>query len=67
VQTTVSVKDGETVVIGGLIKENETKNVDKVWLLGDIPLLGYLFRHTSTKKEKTDLLIFITTKIMPNS
>ncbi len=65
VQTTVTVRDGETVVIGGLIKENSTKNVEKIWLLGDIPLLGYLFRHTSTKKEKTDLLIFITTKIMP--
>jgi len=66
VQTTVTVNDGETVVIGGLIKENATKNVEKIWLLGDIPLLGYLFRHTSTKKEKTDLLIFITTKIIPN-
>jgi len=66
VQTTVTVNDGETVVIGGLIKENSTKNVEKIWLLGNIPLLGYLFRHTSTKKEKTDLLIFITTKIIPN-
>jgi len=64
VQTTVMVNDGETVVIGGLIKQTENKIVNKIWLLGDIPLLGYLFKHVSTKKEKTDLLIFITTKIL---
>lgn len=64
VETTVAVDDGQTVVIGGLIKENSSKNVEKIWLLGDIPLLGYLFRHTTTKKEKSDLLIFITTKIV---
>lgn len=64
VKTTVIVKDGETVVIGGLVKATENKTVNKVWLLGDIPLLGYLFRHTSIIKEKKDLLIFITTKKM---
>jgi hypothetical protein len=64
VKTTVMVNSGETVVIGGLIKEMETKSVEKVWLLGDIPLLGYLFRHTIIKKEKKDLTIFITTRIM---
>ncbi len=64
VKTTVMVKDGETVVIGGLVKESESKIVNKVWLLGDIPLLGYFFKHTSTIKEKKDLLIFITTKLM---
>lgn len=64
VATTVNVKDGETIVIGGLIKEVNTKVVEKIWLLGDIPILKYLFSHRSTKKEKTDLLIFITPKIM---
>jgi type IV pilus secretin PilQ/predicted competence protein len=64
VQTTVTVKDGETLVLGGLIKETNTKAVEKVWLLGDIPIIKYLFSTTSTKKEKTDLLIFITPKIM---
>ena len=63
VKATVMVKDGETLVIGGLIKETQTENVSKVWLLGDIPILGYLFKHTSMKTEKSDLLIFITTKI----
>jgi len=63
VQTTVIINDGETVVIGGLIKETETKNVSKIWLLGDIPILGYLFKHTVMVKQRSDLLIFITTKI----
>jgi type II secretory pathway component GspD/PulD (secretin) len=58
------VNSSEMVIIGGLIKEMETKSIDKVWLLGDIPLLGYLFRHTVIKKEKKDLTIFITTRIM---
>ncbi len=60
VTTQVTVREGETAAIGGLIKETTSKNVEKLWLLGDIPVLGYLFRHTTTKKEKTDLLIFIT-------
>lgn len=52
VKTTVMVNSGETVVVGGLIKKMESKSVEKVWLPGDIPLLGYLFRHTVIKKEK---------------
>jgi len=64
VQTTVLIQDGETVVIGGLIKESRTENIKKIWLLGDIPLLGYLFRHTSIVNEKKDLMIFITSKVM---
>ncbi|MFZ0388916.1 MAG: secretin and TonB N-terminal domain-containing protein [Calditrichia bacterium] len=64
VKTQVSVRPGETLAIGGLLKESENKIVEKIWLLGDIPLLGYLFRHTTTKKEKSDLLIFITPTII---
>jgi len=64
VSTVVSVKDGETIVIGGLIKENTVKTVRKVWLLGDIPLLGHLFRHHVLEKKQTDLLIFITPHII---
>jgi len=64
VQTIVTVNDGETLVLGGLIKETNSKVREKVWLLGDIPLLKYLFSSTTTKKEKSDLLIFITPKIM---
>ena len=64
VMTTVMLNDQETLVIGGLVKTTETKNVSKFWLLGDIPILGYLFKHTSIKKQKSDLLIFITTRIL---
>jgi len=64
VQSTIRLKDSETLVIGGLVKETESKIENKIWLLGDIPLLGYLFTHTSIQKNKTDLIIFITTKLM---
>jgi general secretion pathway protein D len=58
--TVVVVKDQQTVVIGGLITEKIKENVQKVPLLGDIPILGYLFKSTKRVTEKTNLLIFIT-------
>ena len=58
--TQVVMRSGETVMIGGLIKEVESKVVRKVPLLGDIPLLGALFTHKATSKQKVDLMIFIT-------
>ena len=65
-QTTVIVKDANTVVIGGLIGD-DTTNVDyKVPLLGDIPILGHLFRSSSRGKEKTNLFIFLTPHIIEN-
>lgn len=64
VETSVVVKDGETVAIGGLVKETTSEEEDKIWLLGNIPILGYLFKHKTTRKEKKDLLIFITSKII---
>jgi len=64
VETVVTVLDNQTLVLGGLIKETRNKTVEKLWLLGDIPVLGYLFQNTSTKVEKSDLLIFITPKIV---
>ncbi len=64
VETQIRMKDGETMVIGGLIKDNEVKTVRKVWLLGDIPLLGHLFRSNSKQKNQTDLLIMITPNIV---
>jgi general secretion pathway protein D len=63
-KTTVFVKDKEMVVIGGLIKDNEVDSVSKVPCLGDIPVLGALFRAKSTKNQKTDLLIFLTPHII---
>lgn len=64
VDTVVKVRDGDTIVIGGMIKEKEVVSVRKVWLLGSIPLLGHLFRNKSVSRQQTDLLIFITPKIV---
>lgn len=60
----VRIKDGETLVIGGLIQESESKTVQKIPFLGDLPLVGPLFRSTSTSKEKSELVIMITPKIL---
>ncbi|MFH1578517.1 MAG: type IV pilus secretin PilQ [Candidatus Omnitrophota bacterium] len=62
--TTVMVKDGNTLVIGGLIKNKTTDTTQKIPILGDIPILGLLFRHTDKTTEKKDLLIFITPRIL---
>ncbi len=64
VKTTVRVRDGETLVIGGLLKDSEFKIVRKVPLLGQIPLLGKLFQHHTTQLERTDLTVFITPTIV---
>lgn len=63
-KTQISVRDGEVIVIGGLVKEQETQSVTKVPILGDIPLLGSLFTRRSTKKEKNELIIFIIPKVV---
>lgn len=62
--TVVVVKDQQTVVIGGLITEKTKENVQKVPFLGDMPILGYLFKTTNRVNEKTNLLIFITPYII---
>ena len=64
VHTSVRVKNNETLVIGGLVRETEQTIRTRVFLLGDIPLLGALFTHRQVEKEKTDLLIFITPRIL---
>ncbi len=61
--TQIVMKSGETIMIGGLISSLDRKIVRKVPVLGDIPLLGYLFRHKTVTKDKTDLMIFITPHI----
>ena len=62
--TLVRVKNGQTVVIGGLLSSRETDQTRKVPLLGDIPLLGWLFTSRSKSKTTTDLVIFITPTIL---
>ena len=59
IKTTVLAKDQQTIVMGGLIEDEFTDDVQKVPLLGDIPLLGHLFKSTSTIKDKQNLMVFI--------
>ncbi|HQJ30434.1 MAG TPA: type II secretion system secretin GspD [Syntrophales bacterium] len=65
-KTAVVVKDGETIVIGGLINDETEVREDKIPLLGDIPLLGWLFKYRYKAKGKSNLFIFITPRIVRN-
>ncbi len=64
VQTQALVENGGTVVLGGLFTQTDTNEVNKVPLLGDIPFLGALFRNTTRVSNRTELLIFITPRIV---
>jgi len=64
--TTVVVKDRQTMVIGGLIRDNLVSSESKVPFLGDIPFLGWFFKSKTTSMEKTNLMIFITPYILKN-
>jgi type II secretory pathway component GspD/PulD (secretin) len=66
-QTTVRSGNGQTIFLAGLIQEEATTEVRKVPLLGDIPLLGYLFQHRKTGVKKTNLIIEITPRIIYDS
>lgn len=60
----VTINDRQTMVIGGMIKDDKTETVHKISFLGDIPLLGKLFRRTDTRVEKTELMVFITPHVV---
>jgi type IV pilus assembly protein PilQ len=64
ITTQVLVNDGQTVVLGGILETVKTKSANKVPLLGDIPVLGNLFKSTININNKTELLIFLTPKIL---
>ncbi|MDR0996950.1 MAG: type IV pilus secretin PilQ [Zoogloeaceae bacterium] len=64
VTTDVLVDNGGTVVIGGIYEQTERNDVDKVPFLGDIPILGYAFKRKTNTNEKTELLVFITPRIV---
>lgn len=64
IETKMVLNDGETAVLGGLLTDKEVKTEDKVPILGDIPILGWLFKGSSTRKEKRNLLVFITPTII---
>jgi general secretion pathway protein D len=63
-KTTVVVKDGRTVVIGGLMQEMEEESINKVPILGDIPILGWLFKFKSKSMNKKNLLVFLSPHIV---
>ncbi|PIS30793.1 hypothetical protein COT42_02295 [Candidatus Saganbacteria bacterium CG08_land_8_20_14_0_20_45_16] len=63
-QSTLRVKDGESIVVGGLISESDRNNLAKLPLLGDLPLLGYLFQNTTVEKTKTEIVFIITPHII---
>lgn len=60
----VRIKDGDTLVIAGMMRENENRTVSKIPFLGDIPGIGVFFRSTQTTKEKSELVILVTPKII---
>ncbi len=65
-ETTIIVEDANTVVIGGLIDESLSKEVSKVPCLGDLPVIGHAFRSDSSGKERTNLFIFLTPRVVKN-
>jgi len=64
IDSTVLVDDGRIIVIGGLISDTMQDGVDKVPVLGDIPLLGHLFRHEKRKRTKTNLMVFLRPHVL---
>jgi type IV pilus assembly protein PilQ len=66
VNAKVLVSDGETIVLGGVFSNTQTKGVEKVPFLGDLPYLGRLFRRDIVQDNKSELLVFLTPRIMNN-
>lgn len=64
IKTQVRVNNGETLVLGGIFDQTEFNNVDKVPFLGDVPVLGNLFKRSSKQDQKTELIIFLTPRII---
>jgi type IV pilus assembly protein PilQ len=64
VKTQVRVKNGETAMLGGIFEQETRNDVEKVPLLGDIPLLGWLFKTTGKVDKKTELMIFLTPRLL---
>jgi general secretion pathway protein D len=67
VSTTVTVQDGRTIIIAGLTREDKRMVEKRVPLLGSIPLLGWLFRSKADSAERTNLLIFVTPRLVPDA
>ena len=67
IQTQILVANGETAVLGGIYQQTERNDVDKVPFFGDLPIIGNVFKRRSKQDDKTELLIFITPKIMDDN
>ncbi|PIU39962.1 MAG: hypothetical protein COT00_04205 [Candidatus Omnitrophica bacterium CG07_land_8_20_14_0_80_50_8] len=63
-ETTVMIKDGNTMIIGGLRKDEKLKTVDKIPFAGDLPFIGHAFQHSHDQVEKSEIVVFITPHIM---
>ena len=63
----IRIKDGETLVIAGMISEEETKTIGKFPVLGDLPVIGTLFRSTTSEKKKNEMVIMLTPKIVTDT
>jgi type II secretory pathway component GspD/PulD (secretin) len=61
--STIRMKDGETIAIGGLLREEDIRTLSKVPIVGDLPLLGQLFRHKNSVKRKSEVTIFLTARV----
>jgi type II secretion system protein D len=61
---TVNIKDGHTVIMGGLMRDTITRSASRVPILGDLPVIGSLFSRTTSKREKSELLVFLTPRVV---
>lgn len=66
IKTNLVIRNGDTAVLGGLIQDRDTEVINKVPVLGDIPLLGWLFKSKETSKQKVNMLVFLTPQIIRN-
>jgi general secretion pathway protein D len=64
IKATVAVQDRSTIVLGGLVQKNKTKSADKIPILGDIPLIGWLFSTHINKDDRTELVVLLTPRVM---
>jgi general secretion pathway protein D len=64
IQTSVTIPDGHTMIFGGVITDDQRRQEDKVPILGDLPIIGFLFRNTNDQSKKTNLYFFLTPHII---
>ena len=64
IKTSITLKDRETAVLGGMVKEESSKIESKIPILGDLPLIGWLFKNSSSERKKSNLIVFITPHII---